>query len=254
MRAGDHIQSLLMERHDNPDKDELCKCGQGLKRVRCRWDGCHQYPTSCAKCFIEYHRFNPLHWALVWDTTKGIWIKHDYSDLEGKPAIKLGHADDEGYCSGGKPPVDFIITHTNGVHETKVQFCGCPPQKEKVDQLIQSDLFPATITNPRSAFTLAVLRQFRMHNLQSKCGAYDFVMSLRRLTNSNLKTVNVSAFLLYLNLHSYTPSGPLQELPSMLSVMGCLCHQTMGRRCAWDRISSPIAVCRDTERILPILS
>lgn len=201
MAIENHLQSLLMERHDNPHQNELCACRNGYQLVRCRWDGCFQYPTSCERCFIKNHQHNPLHWALVWNTSRQIWVKHDISELEGNTAvIQIGHVGDSQPCSGSRGPISFNITHTNGVHSTRIQFCGCPGHPEKVDQLIRSDLFPATTEDPKSAFTFAVLRDFRMHNLQSKCGAYDYVTSIRRLTD-NTFTMKVPVSILIFAFH-----------------------------------------------------
>lgn len=190
----DRLQLLLLERYDNPHANEKClQCGEGLRVVRCHWDGCFQYPTSCAKCFVKAHRTNPFHWALVWDTSKEIWAKKDFSEVVEGTFIQLGHRGEEEPCPGGKGAIDFKITHTNGIHSTKLQFCACPCSiTPEVDQLMRSDLFPATAKDPRSAFTMAVLRHFRMHNLQSKCGAFDYIMSIRRLTNSTFTHGGVS--------------------------------------------------------------
>lgn len=192
-----HLQSILLERYANPTADTLCACGDGFRRVRCRWDGCFQYPASCERCFVRAHKMNPLHWALLWDSEKEIWCRKDYSELLPGNFIQLGHVGEGKDCprSGGLLPIQ--ITHTNGVHSTKVQFCGCNGKVNRVDQLLRADLFPATATDPRSAFTLAILRHFRMHNLQSKCGAFDFIMSIRRLTdNTFTRGVPVSVLMI----------------------------------------------------------
>lgn len=183
MSMEDHIQELLLRRSDNPHKDQICKCNNGMRIVRCHWDGCFQYPTSCERCFVEKHRHNPFHWALVWEN--GVWNKRDFSEVLPNNFIQLGHVDDEMPCSGAGSPIPFIITHINGVHSTRLSFCGCPTApKSKVDQLLLADLFPATPNEPKSAFTIAVLKQFRVHNLQSKCGAFDYVRSIRRFTDN----------------------------------------------------------------------
>lgn len=193
MEKETHIQNLLLRRYHNPHQNEDCRCNNGKRLVRCHWDGCFQYATSCeAQCFVASHRCNPFHWALVWDLEKGVWTKHDFSELCGGTSIQLGHLEDQAHCSGSGRPQPFVVTHTNGIHNTQLTFCGCPtnPATEKVDQLLLS---AATMKDPKSAFTMAVLKQFRMHNLQSKCGAFDYVMSLRRFTNGTFTSkVSVS--------------------------------------------------------------
>ncbi|KIM35704.1 hypothetical protein M413DRAFT_51930, partial [Hebeloma cylindrosporum] len=49
---------------------------------------------------------------------------------------------------------------------------------------MRARLFPATMTQPTTAFTFRVLQQFHIHHLVSKESAYDFVGSLRRLTDN----------------------------------------------------------------------
>lgn len=77
----------------------------------------------------------------------------------------------------------FQVVDTNGIHDTKLRFCGCS-NVDRVDQLMQAGLFPATVDRPTMAFTLTVLKQFHLHHLESKESAYDFIGALRRLTDN----------------------------------------------------------------------
>jgi len=209
MKIEDQIQDLLLDRYHNPHENSLCNCGKGTRIVRCRYDGCFQSPTTCIDCFVTAHKYNPFHWALLWDVKKRIWVRRGLSDLSADFEIQLGHVFEQEKCSvkcsGTKEAIPFIITHINGVHNTRIRFCGCLFAPEKHTQLIQSELFPATVEEPRSAFTFAVLKQFNMHNLQSKCGAFDYVLSLRRLTD-NVFTARVAVSLNNDVRHSLTRS------------------------------------------------
>lgn len=183
MSIEDHLQDLLLHHCDNPHKDETCPCKRGLRRVQCHCDGCFQYSTSCENCFVDRHRNNPFHWALVWEND--IWNKRDFSELLSDTCfIQLGHVEDQLACSGAGAPIRFIVTHINGVHTTRIKFCGCTTAPSNIDQLVLSNLFPATTNDPKSAFTLALLKQFRIHNLQSKCGAFDYIRSIRRFSDN----------------------------------------------------------------------
>jgi hypothetical protein len=64
-------------------------------------------------------------------------------------------------------------------------------------------LFPLTPLDPKSAITFIALREFHMHGLQSKSAAFDYVLSLRRMTD-NVLTHNVPV----------SPFTPLESLPS----------------------------------------
>lgn len=202
MEMEGHIQSLLLQRYDNPFKDQLCCDSKKLRLVKCHSSGCSQYPVSCEDCFVKYHRHNPFHWALVWDTTRGFWQKQDYTNVIDSNFIQIGHLGEEP-CPNASNPIEFIITHTNGVHSSRIKYCRCLPLRPEVDQLITADLFPATLNEPRSAFTIALLKEFHMHNFQSKCGAFDYIMSIRRMTD-NTFTASVPVSLVYLHWTSLT--------------------------------------------------
>jgi hypothetical protein len=191
MEIEDKLQNLILQQYENPHENETCTCGLGNRLVKCKSDGCFQYQTSCKECFVARHRHNPFHWALVWDMTKRIWVKTDYSTLSEDAYIQLGHLDDQRACPGTKTSNPLMVTHINGIHVTQIRFCGCIGAPDKISQLMLAELFPATPTDPRSAFTFTVLKHFHMHNLQSKCGAFDYILSLRRLTD-NVFTSKVS--------------------------------------------------------------
>lgn len=46
-------------------------------------------------------------------------------------------------------------------------------------------LFPASARDPRTAYTFNVLKDFHLHNLESKKAAYDYMAALRRLTSNS---------------------------------------------------------------------
>lgn len=134
MAIEDELQDWLLQRYGNPHEGQLCSCGNGYRLVRCRWDGCFQYPTSCEDCWLKNHKHNPFHWALVWDSCRKIWKKQDYSQLGKGSFIQLGHDGEESSCSSGREPIDFYITHINGVHSTRIKFCLCHPTADPNDK------------------------------------------------------------------------------------------------------------------------
>jgi len=148
MAIEDTLQDYLLRDYHNPHEFEMCSCGKGRQLVKCRYDGCFHYRVSCETCFIKKHRLQPLHWALIWHTEKRIWEQRDYSKVSNDPemdtAIQLGHPNDDSPCSGTKNSVPFIITHTNGIHSTRIRFCGCLGSPDKLEQLMAAGLFPAT--------------------------------------------------------------------------------------------------------------
>jgi hypothetical protein len=173
----------MLEHYHNALSDDDCSCGYGKRLVHC-FD-CFCYPPACPACFVDRHQSNPFHWAQIWSLEDSYFVKTDYSLVHPEvPAIQIGHQGDGVFCPYTKSDSHFNIVHINGIHSTKLRFCDCPGADDKVVQLMRSRLFPATTSDPKSAFTFAVLKQFSMHNLQSKCGAFDYMLSLRRLTNN----------------------------------------------------------------------
>ncbi|THU85187.1 hypothetical protein K435DRAFT_869548 [Dendrothele bispora CBS 962.96] len=166
---------LLSHEHDS-DAGSSCSCGRGGKCVvQCQ--DCLFYNTSCADCFIERHRSMPPHW----DPDRGFY-RHDISTLREGHAIQLGH--DNGICPNALQPIKFVITHSNGVHGTRLSFCGCFTGGNRTKQLMQAHLFPGSAAEPISAFSFSVLKEYDLHTLQAKFGAYDYCFSLRRLTDN----------------------------------------------------------------------
>lgn len=195
-----HLLQILLDHEADNSVGLPCSCGQGIKTTRCC--DCAFYEITCTRCYISAHDSNPFHWAEVWDAEQGFFIRKDISALEPSGyTVHLGHQ--------GKPcpsPLSsndllFHIIHCNGIHNTKLRFCGCgksPPSR--VDQLMLAQLFPASIQRPTMAFTFGVLKQFHLHHLESKESAYDFIGALRRQTD-NMFAHNVSVRVFIFALH-----------------------------------------------------
>ncbi|KAH9486111.1 hypothetical protein JR316_0000175 [Psilocybe cubensis] len=183
----DELLDYLFEREHHPLIGTPCQCGQGTRLVCCT--ECLGHNATCRLCFIAAHLSMPCHWALVWQEGEhgGFFVKRDISQLipGGNFAIPLGHGGLR--CPGPETEeenVFFQIIDHNGVHDTRVHFCTCLGRPNRVRQLIQFGFFPATLKQPKMAFTLTVLKQFHLHHLESKESAYDFIGALRRLTDN----------------------------------------------------------------------
>jgi hypothetical protein len=122
----------------------------------------------------------PFHWAEVWDTTRGFFVRHDISKLG--CSIQLEH--NGSHCPNPSTDILFTVVESNGVHSTQLSFCGCLGSPTKIEQLMHAQLFPATTKDPKMVFTFTVLKQFHLHNLESKKAAYDYLGALRRLTDN----------------------------------------------------------------------
>jgi hypothetical protein len=96
--------------------------------------------------------------------------------------VYLGH--NGAQCPNLKNNILFTVVDTNGVHATRLGVCGCLGAGTKVEQLMQARLFPATTHDTRTAFTFRVLKEFHLHNLESKRAAYDFLGAIQHLTDN----------------------------------------------------------------------
>ncbi|KAF8955089.1 hypothetical protein BDZ97DRAFT_1968746 [Flammula alnicola] len=174
----------ILDHEASPNVGQPCACQVPNANRTTRCYDCQFYEISCSDCFIRSHANLPTHWAEVWDSDRGFFVRHDIATL--KPdisSINLGHA--------GLPCLSryatnlvFHVIDTNGIHTTKIRFCICKGNPNRVDQLMRARLFPATINQPTTAFSFQVLHQFHIHHLESKESAYDFIGSLRRLTDN----------------------------------------------------------------------
>ena len=153
-----------------------CKRTTGV--VRC--DECLAGPLTCQECFVNHHKSMPFHWAHVWN--RRYFEKCSFADLGG--ILCLGHGGLP--CDNAYPnptPSDITIAHTNGVHRARVLFCECFRAAEHWKQLIQHRIFPATLTKPKMAFTIKLLKLCHSLSLGSKAVMYDVSTILRRLTD-----------------------------------------------------------------------
>ncbi|KAJ3760795.1 hypothetical protein EV360DRAFT_39088, partial [Lentinula raphanica] len=163
-----------------------CGCGQARRQVRC--SSCIQMPLLCSSCWVDQHQYQPLHWAEVWDDSRGYFSRHDISTVHTQGhSIPLGHGGSR--CSKVTEPLLVNLVDVNGIHATRVSFCQCMGHS-KWRQLFDANFFPATIDQPQTAFTFELLRHWMILNLQSKITAHHFIAALRRQTD-NIFTGNI---------------------------------------------------------------
>lgn len=88
---------------------------------------------------------------------------------------------------------DFVVIDTDMVHEIGLDFCGCGhTSNDQVEQLLERRLFPATITNPKTAATFRCLEVFELLQYESKLTPFEFYNTISRLTdNTGLNVVKV---------------------------------------------------------------
>lgn len=102
--------------------------------------------------------------------------------------VQLNHR--RGECPQRKTStVIFTVYHTNGDHQVRVSYCGCPrattdTSNVRLSQIFAQRWFPATWSQPRTVFTFDMLQQFHILNLQSKCNMYDYYRTILRIRNN----------------------------------------------------------------------
>ncbi|KAF6744445.1 hypothetical protein DFP72DRAFT_1078508 [Ephemerocybe angulata] len=96
---------------------------------------------------------------------------------------------------GAKPPPgtlgqDLIMTvvHTNGFHHLPVYQCLCPSAEGKDIQLLRMGLYPATSSEPRTAFTIQQLKHFHLNKVHAHISVETYCDLLRRTTNPTFPT------------------------------------------------------------------
>lgn len=125
--------------------------------------------------------------------TGAYWDRSTLSSLG--LVYQLGH-------NGGKcqAPVDeyvrpLLVMHTNGIHEVRVQYCGCGEPAGGYYygiQLLRASWLPPTVVRPGTAFTFDVLNHFHHLTLQGKTTAWDFYNTIVHETdNTGLHTPSV---------------------------------------------------------------
>ncbi|GJF00807.1 CxC2 domain-containing protein [Phanerochaete sordida] len=168
--AGERRQSCPMCANDHDATPEF----------RCM--DCSGHTVVCKACCLTSHQNQPFHRVKQWNgrffesvTLKDIGL-----------VIQLGHLRGE-YCSApSAAPRSFVVIHTNGLHPVNVQYCQCDRQKAagtKLQQLLRYELYPATLEEPTTCCTFRGLEHFHLLTLQSKVTAYDYYLTLTKLTD-----------------------------------------------------------------------
>ncbi|KAA1479376.1 hypothetical protein DENSPDRAFT_756233, partial [Dentipellis sp. KUC8613] len=139
----------------------------------------------CGTCIAVSHQPNPLHVVEKW--TGSFYEKVTLADIG--LVINLGHEGAICPSKWVKEPSKLVCVHISGIQEIRIRYCECF-RRELLDksenhlQLVQAGLWPATVAQPSTVLTFAVLRSFHKLTVTSKITAYDFAAFLQRMTNN----------------------------------------------------------------------
>ncbi|KAF8214380.1 hypothetical protein K438DRAFT_1563645, partial [Mycena galopus ATCC 62051] len=157
-------------------------CGLGGATHRCR-ECLSGGELMCRDCVVRAHLKLVFHQIEFW--TGDSFVRTSLKDLGLR--IQLGHWHDiGGSCPLPEPAIgdDFVIIDVHGVHQVALDYCGCGRGGHPTVQLLRSQLWPATTTNPKTAATFAVLRQYHLFSFEAKCSALEFYQSLARQSDN----------------------------------------------------------------------
>lgn len=169
-----------------------------------RCDDCFRPHLLCSACCVSTHLNSPFHRIRHFNgryfersdlDTLGIVIDlrphtHDcHAVSEHKEDLSKADSNDpessRNAASGQNRPAksNLIIVSSSGIFKRSVKWCKCANSPEPFVQLFRAKLFPASFTNPSSAFTFEVLDHFRVDALECKTAALNFINKLVRISN-----------------------------------------------------------------------
>ncbi|KAJ7183998.1 hypothetical protein B0H12DRAFT_1040508, partial [Mycena haematopus] len=142
-----------------------------------RCEDCFGSRVLCGRCIVDRHRDEPLH--IKW--TDQYFQPCMLSSLDPYLRFQLGHP--PGESCDFRQARTMVVLENNGIHEVKVDLCGCLGAPSIIDQLMNIGWFPATVKEPETCATLSLLRRFHTLNLQGRVPAYDFYNALEVLSD-----------------------------------------------------------------------
>ncbi|KAG2738378.1 hypothetical protein P692DRAFT_20758650, partial [Suillus brevipes Sb2] len=77
-----------------------------------------------------------------------------------------------------------VVVDTSGVHVMSVRFCQCPDSPSHDKQMFGMGMFPVSFTQPKTAFTFALLNNFTLDNLECGTSAMNYYSKIRHVTSS----------------------------------------------------------------------
>jgi CxC2 like cysteine cluster associated with KDZ transposases len=173
------LQAALLAKESHNDLGKPCECGSANAKYRCR--SCTHGLLYCQSCILSDHHLSAWHHLEEWVGTH--FSQMSLYRLGYR--LRLGHHGDEClHRSRTSTMKNMVIVHTNGLHHASVEFCTCNTHSAPPYQLIDADLFPATLEQPETAFTFKLLNSFQKLSLRSKINAYDYHRSLQEMTNA----------------------------------------------------------------------
>ena len=172
-----YLSTILSNNSRRSSICESCHASEALYQCQ----HCFASPQLCSGCILVAHRSAPFHHIQKWNG-------HFFQPVTLMALgyfISLGHHGQS--CPHGSiAPRETVlcVVDTNGVTHHRFKICQCMDAKPFHLQLLDMQLFPATMNRPETVFTFSVLDRFHIESLECKISANNFYNQLRRLTNS----------------------------------------------------------------------
>lgn len=183
-----YISEILGQ--EQPPTDSLCpKCKSEEGLLQCK--DCFSRDLLCENCCLTVHRNSPFHSVEKWT---GRFFQPTLLN-EDRFTLHLGHGGTpcpkaQASAESGDVPTEnarrcLTVVDVSGVRQLYFEWCQCDGAPEAGVQLLRSQLFPASVSKPSTAFTFRVLDYFRIDSVECKTSALSFFSKLRRLTNNS---------------------------------------------------------------------
>ena len=225
-----HTSEILDQ--EQPPANPLCPECKSKQGIICCKD-CFSRRMLCHDCCLMVHQNAPFHSIEKWT---GHFFQATSLDEEGF-TLHLSHdgapcpetqfktrtqetqdsgVDDDSTKRTDKRQTDhkkrLIVVDVSGIHQLHIGWCQCKDAPGADIQLLRNRLFPASVSNPSTAFTFRLLSYFHIDSVECKTSAFSFFNKLRCLTNdSSPDSVPVSLLVFCLLLcQSNIPIGPVQ--------------------------------------------
>ncbi|KAJ6619206.1 hypothetical protein B0H10DRAFT_2217064 [Mycena sp. CBHHK59/15] len=113
--------------------------------------------------------------------------KHDFCRVMKNASIKLGHFGLR--CPDADLAHTFTLVDSNGIHASAITLCRCKTADGQrgapaFQQLLQAGIFPGSVKDPRTGYTLGLLEYYHQLRSQGKGSSYDFVLVLQCMADS----------------------------------------------------------------------
>ncbi|KAJ7669678.1 hypothetical protein B0H17DRAFT_1209639 [Mycena rosella] len=159
---------ILLSLHYHSQLLSACSCGQDshLRKVACA--ECLQAELLCPRWWLDKHRTMPTHWALIWNAKDGFFEKRDFCRVMKNTSVALGHYGERVSRQG---------------HGTDIHTVDRQRSAPEFQQLMRAGIFPGSVKDLKTGYTLGLLEYYRQERNQGKGSAYNFVHVLRRMAD-----------------------------------------------------------------------